>query len=144
MRSSRRYALFAFTPLVLLCTFVSAPCQGQSSSATPDQQPVSLELQLVGHNLQIVTETAEGKQDNRKLAVSGDLAKAEAEFKASIAAEPTSPESKNNLAVIDALQGRNAEAVELFRQALAQHPNYVIAQVNLGLVQLSQGDSADA
>ncbi len=103
-----------------------------------------MELQLVGRNLQIVTEAPDGAPDPHKLAVASDLPKAEAEFKAALAAEPTSPESKNNVAAVYALQGRNSEAIELFRQALADSPNYVQALVNLGLVQLHQGDSAGA
>ncbi|APV50856.1 hypothetical protein BWI17_14870 [Betaproteobacteria bacterium GR16-43] len=63
----------------------------------------------------------------------GDLALAEANLRASIAANATIPDFHNNLALLLGQTGRGAEAIEGFRRTLEIDPAWYEAHSNLGL-----------
>jgi Flp pilus assembly protein TadD len=74
----------------------------------------------------------------------GKPVEAAAVFEALTQEFPELPEPYNNLAVLQAAQGRHAAAHRLLQQALAAQPNYVTAHENLGDLYLSMSEAAYA
>jgi hypothetical protein len=61
----------------------------------------------------------------------GDLPAAAAQFNALVRVQPDCVEARNNLAAIEAQQGRLAEAAEQLRQVIQLRPDYQRARANL-------------
>ncbi len=72
----------------------------------------------------------------------GKTVEATTTFEALIQDFPELPEPYNNLAVIQAGQGRYEQAYALLQQALLAQPNYLTAYENLGDLHLSMAEQA--
>lgn len=72
----------------------------------------------------------------------GKTVEASAVFEALTQEFPELPEPYNNLAVLQAAQGRYESARALLQQALAAQPNYLTAYENLGDLYLSLAEQA--
>jgi tetratricopeptide (TPR) repeat protein len=72
----------------------------------------------------------------------GKTVEASAVFEQLIQEFPELPEPYNNLAVLQAAQGRYESAYRLLQQSLAAQPNYLTAYENLGDLYLSMAEQA--
>lgn len=78
------------------------------------------------------------------LAQAGDLAGAERELEAALAAEPRNPGTLEFLGVVRRRRGRTREAVDAFRAAMAAAPHSAQLANNLGSALSDAGDAAGA
>ncbi len=74
----------------------------------------------------------------------GDLQRAEASFRKSIALNPGYADARINLAVGLARRGLSGEAAAQFRAVLQSNPKHVTALFNLGRIELNSGDLRNA
>lgn len=75
---------------------------------------------------------------------SGDLAKAEAAYRASLRIDPAQPQALYNLAIIHESQGKTAEAIGELERALQADTAFVAARVTLAELYAAKGDKAAA
>ena len=72
------------------------------------------------------------------------MAEAERDYRAALAAVPADPAVTNNLGVVVAAQGRHREAVGCFDEALRADPAFTSAHYNRAVALLKLGNVADA
>jgi tetratricopeptide (TPR) repeat protein len=83
-------------------------------------------------------------KDAAESLAAGDLQRAETELKTVLAADPGEYRALNLLGVIRAQQRREAEAEQLFKQAIQQKPDFASAHVDLGLLYVQINRENDA
>lgn len=74
----------------------------------------------------------------------GNLAAAEKSFRDSLRLAPENVAAMGNLAIVLSQQGKHAEAIELYRQALEKRPNSPPLLLSLGIAQYRIGDCVAA
>lgn len=75
---------------------------------------------------------------------SGDLAKAETAYLASLQIDPKQPQALYNLAIIHRSQGKSAEAIDELERAVQIDRSFVAARVALGDLYAANGDKPAA
>lgn len=146
-----------FKPTALATAVVAlllgAPVGAQKPPAPPSAAAQIAELMKAGRNDEALARAEARLKDNPRdaqvrfmrgviLAEQGKTVEATLVFERLIQEFPELPEPYNNLAVIQAAQGRYESAQRLLLQALQAAPNYVTAYENLGDLYLSMAQAA--
>jgi tetratricopeptide (TPR) repeat protein len=120
----------AFAPKFLVLLLFGVSC-------LPSFDPAAAQTAATQSNFALIKDAAES-------IAAGDLQKAETELKTVLAANPSEFRAMSLLGVVRAQQHREAEAEQLFKQAIQQKPDFASAHVDLGLlyVQINRGSDA--
>jgi len=141
---------FAFALIVF-----AASADAQQQAPPPSAAAEVGELMKAGRNSEALARADARLKDNPRdaqvrfmrgviLTELGKTVEAGLVFESLIQEFPELPEPYNNLAVLQAAQGRYDSAYRLLQQALQAQPNYVTAYENLGDLYLSMAEQAYA
>jgi len=139
----------------LALLFFAASAAAQQQAPPPSAAAEVGELMKAGRNNEALARAEARLKDNPRdaqvrfmrgviLTELGKPVEAGLVFESLIQEFPELPEPYNNLAVLQAAQGRYESAYRLLQQALQAQPNYVTAYENLGDLYLSMAEQAYA